>query len=269
LLYAHEPRDEYYGSPGAQWPAYFGSVADPIVSMAYVAAETDRIRLGSAVLNTPYTNPVLFAKQLGTLDMLSRGRVDVGVGLGWSRDEYRATGAQWSRRGARFDEFLDCVVRAWTEETLEYHGEFFEIPSCSIAPRPVQAPHPPLLVGGHGDAAMRRAVRFGQGYVAGNLALDAVAPLLARLTGFAEAAGRDPAGMRLAGRGTTKVFDRPQDENRGLLRGSLDQIVEDVQAYARAGFGELFLDLNMDSEFATDDPSRCLDTALALLERAA
>lgn len=113
LIYAHEPRTEYYGAPGGRWPEYFHSVVDPIVAMSFVASATRSIRLGSAVLNTPFTNPVLFAKQLATLELLSGGRLDAGVGLGWARDEYdeyTATGAPWERRGARFDEFVATVL---------------------------------------------------------------------------------------------------------------------------------------------------------------
>jgi probable F420-dependent oxidoreductase len=271
VLYAHQPRNEYYGHPGA-WPDYFRSVVDPTVSLAYVAATTSRIRLGCAVYNAPFTNPILFAKQLSTLDVLSTGRLDVGVGLGWSRDEYVATGAQWSRRGARFDEFLDCLIKAWSEDTVVHHGEFFEIPPSSIAPKPVQQPHPPLLVGGHSTAALQRAVRIGTGYITGNLALESVEPLTGELHALCETAGRDPASLRLIGRGSTAVVDRADHgSHRRPLMGSLNQIFEGVDAYSRVGFDELFLDLNMDTAFASPeaDPQQCLDTALELLERVA
>jgi probable F420-dependent oxidoreductase len=272
LLYAHAPRDEYYGNPGPEWPAPFRSVTDPVVSLAFVASATERIRLGCAVFNAPFTNPVLFAKQVATLDVVSRGRLDVGVGLGWSRDEYTATGAAWPGRGARFDEFLDCVVAAWTRDEFEHRGTYFEVPRCSMAPRPVQRPHPPILVGGHSDAALRRAVRIGQGYVTGNLALDAVAPLLDRLGAMAESVQRDPSELRLVGRGSTTLAPALDDTGgRRPLTGTPAQIVDGVHAYAEAGYDELFLDLNLDEDFATvdADPARCLDTALELMERVA
>ncbi|MQA09713.1 MAG: LLM class flavin-dependent oxidoreductase [Pseudonocardiaceae bacterium] len=136
LLYAKNPRDEYYGAPGAQWPPYFVSVADPLVTAAYIAGHTREIDLGLAVLNAPFTNPVLLAKQLTTLDRVASGRLVVGLGLGWSRDEYAATGARWRGRGARFDEFLRCLVAAWTDDEVEFHGEYYEIPRCVIEPKP-------------------------------------------------------------------------------------------------------------------------------------
>jgi probable F420-dependent oxidoreductase len=272
LIYAHEPRTEYYGAPGGPWPDYFHSVLDPVVAMSYVAAGTRRIRLGSAVLNTPFTNPVLFAKQLATLDVLSGGRLEAGVGLGWARDEYTATGAAWERRGARFDEFLDLVVAAWTEGEIEHHGEFFDVPRASMAPRPVQDPHPPLLIGGHSDAALRRAARIGQGYISGNLPLREVAPLLDRLAAAAEGAGREPAELRLIARGAVRLtVDRQPEGERRPLTGTIDQVLDDVEAYAEAGYDELFLDMNLDPVFGSThaDPARCLDTALGVLERAA
>ncbi|TCP49925.1 putative F420-dependent oxidoreductase [Tamaricihabitans halophyticus] len=272
LLYAHDPQDEYYGNPGAHWPEQFRSVADPTVSLAYVAGATERIRLGCAVYNAPFTNPVLFAKQLATLDVVSRGRISIGLGLGWSRDEYLATGASWQSRGKRFDEFLECVTAAWSQDEFEHRGTYFDVPRSSMAPRPVQHPHPPLLIGGHSAAALRRTVQFGQGYITGNLALSGIAPLLDKLAGLAESAGRDPAEIQLIGRGSTKLTPAfGPDGERQLLTGSPRQIVEDVRAYAEAGYDELFLDLNMDERFATvdADPQRCLDVALELLELAA
>lgn len=273
LIYAHEPRDEYYGYPGhPEWPDYFKRVVDPLLSLAYVAAHTERVRLGISVLNVPFTNPVLLAKQLSTLDLLSAGRLDAGVGLGWSRDEYTATGAAWSRRGALFDEFLQCLVAAWTDEEVAHEGEFFQIPRCAIEPKPVQSPHPPLLIGGHSEAALRRTMRFGQGYLSGNLALDAVTPLIHRLREFAQQEGRDPEELRLISRGATALTEVAKAESgRRPLTGSMRQISDDVERYAELGLDELFIDLNMDPEIGSPaaDPGRSRDRAFEVLDRLA
>ncbi|HXH82525.1 MAG TPA: TIGR03619 family F420-dependent LLM class oxidoreductase, partial [Candidatus Tectomicrobia bacterium] len=147
LLYALEPKDEYYGVPGPRWPAAFERVLDPLATLAWAAAHTRTIRLGVSVLNVPFYTPVVLAKQLATLDVLSGGRLDVGLGLGWSRDEYEAAGVPWARRGARADEFIRCLKAVWTQEEVEFRGEFFRVPRSRVAPRPVQRPHPPLLLG--------------------------------------------------------------------------------------------------------------------------
>jgi probable F420-dependent oxidoreductase len=129
ILYPSAPRNEYAGSPGGPWPAYFESVADGLVALSYVAAATSRIRLGTAVVNLPYYSPVLLAKQLATLDVVSGGRLTVGAGVGWSEDEYAATGVPFRRRGRRMDECLRCLKLVWTEELVEFAGEFYVIPA--------------------------------------------------------------------------------------------------------------------------------------------
>src|SRR5215510_7362024 len=119
LLYALEPKNEYPPVPGKVWPKAFERVFDPIVTLAYVAAATTRIRLGTSVLIMPYYSPVLLAKQLATLDVVSRGRLHAGLGIGWSIDEYDAVGVPYRQRGKRADEFLRCLKAAWTEERVE------------------------------------------------------------------------------------------------------------------------------------------------------
>ena len=137
LLYALEPRNEYPPVPGKTWPKPFERVFDPIVTLAYVAAATQRIRLGTSVLIMPFYQPVVLAKQLATLDVLSHGRLDVGLGLGWSQDEYEAVGVPFKHRGRRGDEFLRCLDAIWTQEVTEFHGEFYHVPRSRLEPKPV------------------------------------------------------------------------------------------------------------------------------------
>jgi probable F420-dependent oxidoreductase len=196
ILYPRAPRNEYAGAPGGPWPASFESVADGIVALGYVAAATSRIRLGTAVVNLPYYSPVLLAKQLATLDVVSGGRLTVGAGLGWSEDEYAATGVPFRRRGRRMDECLRCLKLVWTEEVVEFGGEFYEIPASRIDPKPVQRPHPPVLVGGYTLGALRRAVSLADGYIGGNLPLAELAVVVERLRAAAREAGREPDRCR-------------------------------------------------------------------------
>ncbi len=246
LLYPVTPQDEYYGAPGGAWPDAFRSVLDPEAALAYVAALTRTIRLGVSVLIMPFYAPVVLAKQLATLDVLSGGRLDVGLGLGWSRDEYRAAGAAWARRGPRADEFIRVLKAVWTADEVEFAGEFYAVPRSRIAPKPVQTPHPPLLIGGYAEGVFRRAVRLGDGYTGGNIPLAELAPLVRRLRRMAAEAGRDPAAFPI-------VCRRP-------LRGSLDEIRADLARYAEAGVTELFLDPN----FQPGGPA--LEPVLALME---
>jgi probable F420-dependent oxidoreductase len=267
ILYPSAPRNEYPGSPGGPWPAYFESVADSLVALGYVAAATSRIRLGTAVVNPTYYSPVLLAKQLATLDVVSGGRLTVGAGLGWSEDEYAATGVPFRRRGRRLDECLRCLKLVWTEELVEFTGEFYGIPASRIDPKPVQLPHPPLLVGGYSAAAMRRAVSLADGYIGGNIPLAEFAPVIERLRAAAREAGRDPDSMPIVARGAVNLRDQPTGPERRPLFGSLDELRDDVERYREIGLTELFLDLNFDERVAAPgaDPDAALELARGLL----
>jgi probable F420-dependent oxidoreductase len=267
ILYPSAPRNEYAGSPGGPWPAYFESVADSLVALGYVAAATSRIRLGTAVVNPTYYSPVLLAKQLATLDVVSGGRLTVGAGLGWSEDEYAATGVPFRRRGRRLDECLRCLKLVWTEELVEFTGEFYGIPASRIDPKPVQLPHPPLLVGGYSAAALRRAVSLADGYIGGNIPLAEFAPIIERLRAAAREAGRDPDSMPIVARGAVNLRDQPTGPERRPLFGSLDELREDVERYREIGLTELFLDLNFDERVAAPgaDPDAALELARGLL----
>ena len=245
LLYALEPQNEYPAMPGPRWPQFMEAVVDPIVTLAYVAGQTSRIRLGISVLVMPNYAPVVLAKQLATLDRVAGGRLDVGLGIGWSRDEYEAVNVPYARRGKRGDEFIRCLKAIWTDEVVEFHGDFYRVPKSLVEPKPVQKPHPPITVGGYGSAAVRRAVELGDGFAGGNVPLDRVAPLVRELKEAAVAAGRDPEALRIVCRGTYRVHDAPQGPDRRALFGTLDEIREDVARYAEAGLTELFLEANV------------------------
>jgi len=244
LLYAVNPQNDYPPLPGQPWPKAFERVMDPIVSLTWVAAATRRVRLGSSVLIMPYYTPVLLAKQLATLDQVSGGRLDVGVGIGWSKDEYEAVGVPFAQRGRRGDEFLRALKGIWTQDEFELDGEFYKIPRCRVEPKPLQKPHPPITVGGYGPVVVKRAVTLGDGFNGGNVPLDRVIPVVKELQLAAVAAGKDPAKLQVVSRGAYQVFDAPQGKDRRPLWGSLDEIREDIGRYADAGLTELFLEGN-------------------------
>ncbi len=260
LLYAKRPRNEYYGAPGRAWPEAFKSVLDPLVALTFAAAVTERVRLGVSVLLMPFYAPVVLAKALATLDVLSRGRLDVGLGLGWSEDEYEAVGASPRRRGARADEFLKVLKAVWTQEDVGFTGEFYTIPPSRIEPKPVQKPHPPLLIGGYSEGVFRRIAALADGYTAGNVPLTEVAAVIERLRSAARAAGRDPAHFSIVCRGAYRVTPESGGSGRRALSGTLDEIRDDLRRYAAAGVTELFLEPN----FQPDPPA--LERVLAEME---
>jgi probable F420-dependent oxidoreductase len=269
LLYPDTPLNEYPAAPGPTWPPMFRSLLDPVVSLTYAAALTSRIRLGTASLMLPLFSPVLLAKQLATLDVLSGGRLNVGVSLGWSKDEYAATGTPFRQRGARFEQYIQALIAAWTSTAMD--TEFVTLPPHEMRPAPVQQPHPPLFIGGYADAALHRTVKYGAGYLGGNMPFDTIVDVLGRLTRYAEAAGRDPKDMQLVCRGVTTLTDTPAAPGARPLTGTVEQVVADVQRFAEVGVTELFLDLNFDPAVGSvdSDAAASMDRAHALLERLA
>ena len=179
-----------------------GSVDNPadqprleaVVALGYMAAVTRRVRLAIGVIVLPQRQPVLLAKQLSTIDVLSRGRLIVGIGVGYVEPELRALGASLADRGARTDEYLAAMRALWAETTPSFAGRFVSFAGVIERPRPVQRPHPPIVVGGHSPAALGRAVRSGNGWYGWELDLEQTARSLAELR---EVAGRieRPAGL--------------------------------------------------------------------------
>jgi probable F420-dependent oxidoreductase len=243
LLYPVAPRNEYYGSPGP-WPEAFRSALDPIVALTWAAAHTRRIRLGVSVLIMPFYQPVVLAKQLATLDVVAAGRLDVGVGIGWSLDEFEAAAVPSDRRGARADEFLAALSAVWADDPVEFAGEFYRIPRSFVRPKPVQRPRPPLLVGGYSESVLRRAATLADGYTGGNIPLADLEGVVARVRAAALAAGRDPERFPIVCRGSFRLTPEALGAGRRALWGSADEVRDDIARYETAGVTELFLDAN-------------------------
>jgi probable F420-dependent oxidoreductase len=244
LFYPLAPKNEYYGAPGQPWPKPFERVADPIVSLAFVAALTTRIRLGTSVLIMPFYQPVVLAKQLATLDVVSGGRLSVGLGLGWSEDEYDAVGVPFERRGARADEFLRCLDAVWGDDPVEFRGEFYAVPKSKINPKPIQRPRPPITVGGYSKTVLRRAATLADGYNGGNIPFAQMADVLRQLTDAAKSVGKDAGSLEVVCRGSFQVHETAQGLGRRPLWGTLEEIRDDVHRYADVGVTELFLEAN-------------------------
>jgi probable F420-dependent oxidoreductase len=244
----------------------YRSVLDPVVSLAHLAGRTDRIRLGLAVLNMPFFSPALAAKQLATLDILSNGRLDVGLGVGWSKVEFVASGVPLDRRGRRAEEFLRALRALWTDQVVEFDGEFYRIPPARAEPKPVQRPHPPVLLGGSAEAALRRAGRLAAGWIsASNADLRHIDRPIATVREAAERADRDPDALRFVCRGPLRLGP-PGAADRRPLTGSVEQVRGDLEDLRAQGVTEVFLDLNWDPEVGSPDADP--DTAARRAEEA-
>ena len=146
-------------------PAPPGSgLLEPLNTLSFLAAHTTSVRLGTAMVLLPQRNPVYTAKEVSTLDWLSNGRVDFGIGVGWLKEEFDAVNVPWPQRGRRTDEYLEVLTTLWCDETSAYEGEFYSLDPCSMFPKPVQRPHPPIHIGGESHAALARVARAGQGW---------------------------------------------------------------------------------------------------------
>jgi probable F420-dependent oxidoreductase len=137
---------------------------DPLEALTFAAARTKRIALGTSVLDIPYYNPVMLARRLTTLDFLSQGRIRVGLGLGWNKDEVDAVGADFKQRGAMADEFLQVLKAIWTTNPVKFHGKFYQLPESYIGPKPVQKPHPPIYMAAFVPRALSRLAKYADGW---------------------------------------------------------------------------------------------------------
>jgi probable F420-dependent oxidoreductase len=239
-------------------------VLDPITALAFAASRTSRIRLGVGVINLPFVPPAYLAKQAASLDVLSNGRLDLGLGVGWSPAEFTASGTSTARRGPRTVEYLQALHTLWSDEVSRFDGEFYTIPPSRMLPKPVQRPGPPLILGGGVPAALRRAGRIADGWISSSGAdLTRLADDIALVRRGAEEAGKDPAAVRVIVRGVVRV-DGSGDR---LLSGSYDKIREDAAWLAAQGVTELFYDLNYDRAIGSPDadPAAGADRALTII----
>jgi probable F420-dependent oxidoreductase len=215
--------DQYQGTDDGK--PFFPSTSplpDPLVAHAFIAARTERIRLGTGVMLLPQRNPVYTAKHAATLDWLSGGRVDLGVGIGWSTQEFEACNVPWDCRAARAEEYIEVIRTLWTQEISEFTGIYYSLPACRQYPKPVQRPHPPIWIGGWTDAALDRTARIGDGWYGFDLPFEQVEERVARLRASCTEHGRSFAELSISMGG---YGIQPRDRR-------------ELDAYARAGVGQ-------------------------------
>jgi probable F420-dependent oxidoreductase len=199
LLTPVSPQDLYPagGTPEVPYPPEFTAALDPIVTLTAAAAVTSRVRLSFSTLVPTWHNALLIGRSLTSLDAVSGGRLELGLGTSWMRDEYEVAGVPWQERGARLDEMLDVFEKLWNDNPVEHHGRFFEIPPSRVDLRPAQAGGPPVLLGGFTPAALTRVGTRGAGWIAiAGSPAEFEEQLWQMAVAAAEAAGRDPEALR-------------------------------------------------------------------------
>jgi probable F420-dependent oxidoreductase len=245
---------------GQELAPVYHSVLDPIVALTWAAAATERIRLGVSVINLPYVAPAYLAKQVSSLDRLSGGRFELGLGTGWSEPEFVATGSDPKPRGRRTEEYLAALGALFSGEEAAFEGELYRVPRSRMAPAPAQAGGPPVLLGGTAEIALRRAGRLAAGWVSSSrTSLEEIRRGARIVREAAEKAGRDPDAVRIVVRGVVQAGRR---DEQIPLSGSWAQIRAGAERYAEAGATELFYDPNWDPRIG--DPDADPRTAAAL-----
>jgi len=249
--YPYHPSGEF---PGGADQDYL----EPLTLMTYLAASTRKIRLGTSVLVVPYRNPVVTAKMLATLDLLSGGRVILGAGVGWLEEEFVALGAPpFAERGKVTDEYLRVMRECWTKDRIQFHGTYYRASDVIFRPKPVQKPAIPIWIGGHTDGALRRAGELGDGWHPIGLRPPALlhppeyAEKVKQIHAWAARAGRDPREITLTFRAPMEVWPKraePPAGDRQLFRGTAEQVIADIREYQALGVTHFVFD------FTSTDP---------------
>jgi probable F420-dependent oxidoreductase len=237
---------------------------EPLTVMSYVAGRTSRIRLGTSVLILPYRNPVVTAKMLATLDVLSNGRVTLGAGVGWMEEEFKAIGLDtYPRRGAYADECIRIFRELWTRDNPSFQGEFHRFSNVRCEPRPAQPGGIPIWIGGHTPQAIRRAARLGDGWQPlvqrppADLPPAELKEKIAQLRAIARTAGRDPQRITIAMGSSVQFAGGTLSGAHNLFTGTPAQIIEAIQRYKELGV----------QDFRFDFPSQSFEALLQAMER--
>lgn len=221
----------YPYSPTGKMPGPEDSdIPDPLIWLTYVAASTSTIRLGTGILILPQRNPIVLAKEVATLDRLSGGRVELGVGVGWLEEEFDALGISFADRGARTDDHIAALRALWTQDAASHHGTHSSFDGAISRPRPTQG-SVPIVVGGHSKVAARRAGRLGDGFFPGRGSHEALAELIAVMKATAVEHGRDPDAIEISAGGNGALGSKALDEVKALGDLGVSRVIVPPLAY--------------------------------------
>src|SRR5215212_4073151 len=240
LLWPLKPQTPYGGIPNAPIPVEYQSVLDPLETLTYLAGNTERISLGTSIIDIFFHNPVTLARRFATLDVLSGGRVIAGLGIGWSKDEY-----------------MQLLKRIWTDDVVEFKGQFYNVPASKIGPKPVQRPHPQILLAGFSPKTFPRIVKYADGWlpIAGFGPLEQLEQAINGLREGARKANKNPSNIRVVVLSYPNVLDSSQgsssSQQRLPMSGTIDQIGSDIDRIKAMGaehviFGYAFSPIGRD-----------------------
>jgi len=238
LLWPLRPRSRYPGNPRGDMPTAMQTTYDPFTVLAFVAPQTRKVRLGTSILVASYRSPLVVAKMGATLDVISGGRLILGIGAGWNSDEFTASGQSLDDRHEQADEFLLVLKELWTADQPEFTGKYFRVPPSIFLPKPLQKPHPPIWIGGNSKRAIRRAAELGDGWhPTSRIGASALAKQIKYIRESAANAGRDPEAITLSVR---------WNASRSLAHGFVvEDIVRTLDGYRESGVEHVCFDLNL------------------------
>ena len=260
LLLPTRPKETFDGDP---WPEIFATVYDPIEMLTFAAARTKKVKLGTSVMSSLFQNPVTLARRFATLDRLSGGRAIAGIGQGDFRDEFEAANIPLKRRGRGFEEFAKAVRAVWGPDPVSFTGDFYNIPSSRIGPKPVQPGGIPMLLGAFAPASMERAARISDGIMpaAGKSAtIEKLSQTINTFHDMVRRADRNPKEIVWILRVHNPLQKEKAAEARPLLGGTPEQAAEDLPRLRELGIDHVFYDMNHPAKVP-------IDTQLALLKR--
>lgn len=260
LLWPINPKTPYVATPDGSLPIEYQIMLDPLETLTYVAANTNKIALGTSVIDMLFHNPVILARRLATLDILSEGRSIAGFGIGWSKDEYQASNIPFQNRGKRADEFVQVLKRIWTDDVVEFKGKYYNIPASKIGPKPIQKPHPPVYLGGFSPNTFSRIVNYdtnGWLAVVGG-PLEYLDNTIKTIKDIANKANKDPNKFKVILLAHLNVALDPKsqstttnEDQRFPFTGTIDQIGNDIKRIKQMDidhiiFGYVFVPIGRD-----------------------
>ena len=258
LLWPISPQTPYVATPDGSLPVEYQRVFDPLETLTFVAAKTNKITLGTSVIDILFHNPVVLARRFATLDVLSGGRAIAGLGIGWSKDEYQVSNIPFENKGKRANEFIQALKKIWTEDIVEFKGNYYNIPASKIGPKPIQKPHIPIFMGGFSPNTFKRIINYSTngwlGLIVGPL--EYLENTIKSMNEMASKANKDPNEFKTILLTYPNIVESKNEQltnesQRFPLTGTIDQIGNDIKRIKKIGvdhivFGYNFLPIGRD-----------------------
>ncbi len=257
LIWPINPLNPYPGTSDGKFPPDWQYIFEPLETLTYVAAKTEKIALGTSVIDMLFHNPVILAKRFATLDILSEGRSIAGFGIGWSKDEYQASNIPFKDRGKRADEYIQILKKMWTDDIVEFKGQYYNIPTSKIGPKPIQKPHIPIYLGGYNQRTFVRIANYANGWICViRNSLDELRSYIDGIRNECHKAKRDPKDIHIVAILYPNILEpKYNTDNKGsnekgskhrqqLLIGSIDSIGKDLQEIKKVGVDHAILNFN-------------------------